>query len=115
MVDIFAITRAILKDAPILLLDEATAYLDAANEQGVLAGMRAAMHGRTVIRITHRLVQMEEATEILVLDHGQIIERGTHNDLLAGNGRYATMWYATQIADVEIEAVPVQAAYALIR
>ncbi|MBA3824833.1 MAG: thiol reductant ABC exporter subunit CydC [Ktedonobacterales bacterium] len=95
-----AITRAILRDAPILLLDEATAYLDLANERAVLAGLRAAMQGRTVIRITHRLVAMAAATEILVLEGGCVTERGTHAQLVAQAGRYAELWHATQTAQL---------------
>ncbi len=89
-----AIARAILRDAPILLLDEATAYLDAVNERAVLAGLQAAMLGRTVIRITHRLVAMDAATEILLLDGGHVSERGTHMQLVARGGRYQALWAA---------------------
>jgi ABC-type transport system involved in cytochrome bd biosynthesis fused ATPase/permease subunit len=83
-----AIARALLKDAPLLLLDEPTAHLDPATERGVLEALAAAMQGRTVLMATHRLVMMEPMDQILVLDGGRIVERGTHAQLRAAGGLY---------------------------
>jgi ATP-binding cassette subfamily C protein CydC len=87
-----AIARAILKDAPILILDEPTANLDALTEQAVLATLRSLMQGRTSLTISHRLVGLEAADEILVLRAGRIVERGTHHDLVQLDGFYRRMW-----------------------
>ncbi len=87
-----AIARALLKDAPILILDEATANLDALTEQEVLKAIRELMEGRTTLMITHRLVGMEWMDEILVLKRGRIVERGTHRQLLELGGFYRQMW-----------------------
>lgn len=86
-----AIARALLKDAPLLVLDEATANLDTVTEGEVLAALRAAMAGRGILVITHRLVGMEEMDEILVLDRGRVVERGTHSELLLAGGLYRQM------------------------
>lgn len=87
-----AIARALLKDAPLLILDEPTAGLDALTERAVLAALQALMAGRTTLLITHRLVGLEAADEILVLHAGQVVERGCHSDLLQQGGLYARMW-----------------------
>ncbi|MEL7675044.1 MAG: ATP-binding cassette domain-containing protein, partial [Chloroflexota bacterium] len=87
-----AIARAALKDAPILVLDEATANLDAVTEQAVMEAVGRAMRGRTTLVITHRLVGLEEVDEILVLDAGRVVERGRHADLLARGGAYRRLW-----------------------
>ena len=87
-----AIARALLKDAPALILDEPTANLDAATERDLLAAMAPLMVGRTTLIITHRLVGLERADEILVLDRGRIVERGRHEVLLRGAGAYRRMW-----------------------
>ncbi len=87
-----AIARALLKDAPLLILDEATANLDAVTEQAVMAAIHALMAGRTTLIITHRLVGLDAVDEILVLDRGQIVEHGTHADLLARGGLYRRLW-----------------------
>jgi ATP-binding cassette subfamily C protein CydC len=86
-----AIARALLKDAPVLLLDEPTANLDPLTEQAVLQALYAAMRGRTTLMITHRLVGLEHFDRILVLDHGAIVESGSHQALLAFGGLYAQM------------------------
>ncbi|WP_431323772.1 ABC transporter transmembrane domain-containing protein [Rhizobium sp. YTU87027] len=83
-----AIARAILKDAPILLLDEATASLDAENEQLVQQGLEQLMDNRSTIVIAHRLATVLRADRILVMDGGRIVEQGTHSSLLRGGGLY---------------------------
>jgi ATP-binding cassette subfamily C protein CydC len=87
-----AIARALLKDPPLLILDEATANLDALTERQVLRAIRSAMQGRTTLMITHRLIEMDHMDEILVMVRGQVVERGQHAELLAANGLYARMW-----------------------
>jgi ATP-binding cassette subfamily C protein CydC len=87
-----AIARAILKDAPVLILDEPTANLDAITEREVSASLQAAAAGRTTLLITHRLVGLEAADEILVLRAGRVAERGQHYDLMQMGGLYRRMW-----------------------
>jgi ATP-binding cassette, subfamily C, bacterial CydC len=87
-----AIARALLKSAPILVLDEPTADLDALTEKAVMNTLLPLMQGRTTLLITHRLTALEAVDEILVLDHGRIVERGRHQDLLANAGPYRRMW-----------------------
>ena len=86
-----AIARAVLRDPPILVLDEATSALDTQTEQAVQEAIDAASEGRTTITIAHRLSTIRDADEIMVLDHGEVAERGTHADLLALGGRYAAL------------------------
>lgn len=86
-----AIARAILKDAPLLLLDEATSSLDAESERVVRAALEAAMSGRTTIVIAHRLATVQGADRILVLDHGRVVEAGTHAELVERGGLYARL------------------------
>lgn len=88
-----AIARAILRDAPILLLDEATSALDNESEKLVQEALEQLEQGRTSLVIAHRLSTVQNADEILVIDKGQIIERGTHDALLALNGTYAHMYH----------------------
>ncbi|MBV9617538.1 MAG: ATP-binding cassette domain-containing protein, partial [Ktedonobacteraceae bacterium] len=87
-----AIARALLKDAPLLFLDEATANLDPSTEHAVLDTLDTLMQKRTTLIVTHRLVAMERMDEILVLEDGQIRERGTHNQLLAAHGLYQRLF-----------------------
>ncbi len=87
-----AIARALLKDAPILILDEPTAHLDAATAQAVMQALYAASRTRAVLIITHRLVGLERADEILALCDGRIVERGRHAELLQARGLYRRMW-----------------------
>ena len=90
------IARTLLKNPPILLLDEATSALDSDTESDILESLRAMGQGRTVITIAHRLSTISHADEIIVLDGGQVAERGTHETLLALNARYARMWLRQQ-------------------
>ncbi len=87
-----AIARAILKNAPILLLDEATSALDTESEQHVQAALDALMQNRTSIVIAHRLSTIENADRILVMDHGEIVESGSHEQLFAKNGYYTKLY-----------------------
>ncbi len=89
-----AIARALLKDAPILILDEATANLDPVTEREIMAAIHALTEGRTTLIITHRLAGLEAVDTILVLDRGRIVERGGHADLLARGGTYRRLWEA---------------------
>jgi ATP-binding cassette subfamily B protein len=84
-----AIARAMLKNAPLLLLDEATSALDAHSEQAVQAALEAAMVGRTTIVIAHRLATVQKADVIVVMDHGRVVEHGSHAELVAHGGLYA--------------------------
>jgi len=87
-----AIARTLLKNPPILIFDEATSALDSANERAIQNELRSAAPGKTSLVIAHRLSTVVDAHEILVMDSGRIIERGTHEALLAQGGRYAQMW-----------------------
>jgi ATP-binding cassette subfamily B protein len=89
-----AIARAILKDAPILVLDEATASLDTESEKLIQEALSRLMKGRTSIIIAHRLSTIKNADLILVMNHGDIIEQGAHSELLAKGGFYAKLYYS---------------------
>ncbi|HEX7011894.1 MAG TPA: lipid A export permease/ATP-binding protein MsbA [Steroidobacteraceae bacterium] len=86
-----SIARALLKNAPILILDEATSALDTESERVIQAALEQLMHNRTTLVIAHRLSTVEKADRIVVLDAGRVIESGTHADLLARNGHYASL------------------------
>ena len=87
-----ALARAILKDAPIILLDEATAFADPENEGRILEAFSHLIRGKTVMVIAHRLNTVVNADQILYIEDGRIAERGRHEELLSMKGKYATMW-----------------------
>jgi ATP-binding cassette subfamily B protein len=98
-----AIARAILKDPRILIFDEATSALDSKSEKAIQAELDRIARGHTTLVIAHRLSTIMDADEILVMDHGRIVERGTHRDLLAKRGAYAQMWALQQQEDAQRE------------
>ncbi len=103
-----AIARTILKDPRILILDEATSALDTRTEQDIQAALRAVATHRTTLVIAHRLSTVVDADEIIVLNQGQVVERGTHAGLLAQGGLYARMW-AMQATEQGADADPIPA------
>ena len=93
-----AIARAILKNAPVLILDEATSHLDAISEATVRDALGRLMEGRTTVVIAHRLSTIRDADNILVLDQGRVIEQGTHQQLLDRGGLYAQLVSAQMVS-----------------
>ena len=91
-----AIARTLLKNPPIMIFDEATSALDSANERAIQAELKGVAQNKTTLVIAHRLSTVVDAHEILVMEAGRIIERGTHSELLARGGRYAEMWALQQ-------------------
>lgn len=94
-----AIARVLLKNPPLLILDEATSSLDSISEQAILGALNEVSRQRTTLVIAHRLSTVRDADTILVMDHGQIVESGGHNELLAQNGYYARLWLQQQHGD----------------
>ncbi|MYZ53111.1 ABCB family ABC transporter ATP-binding protein/permease [Malikia spinosa] len=104
-----AIARTLLKNPPILIFDEATSALDSANERAIQSELRSAARDKTALVIAHRLSTVVDAHEIIVLEQGQIVERGAHAELLARNGRYAQMWALQQSGAEEAVVTPADA------
>jgi ATP-binding cassette subfamily B protein len=100
-----AIARTILKNPPILLLDEATSALDTHTEREIQSALQEVSKNRTTLVIAHRLSTVVDADEILVLDHGEIVERGRHDDLVARKGAYASMWNKQKKAEAARERI----------
>ena len=98
-----AIARALLKNAPVLILDEATSSLDNESERLVQDAIEQLMEGRTVLVIAHRLSTIQKADRIVVLDNGRIMEEGPHDELLAHNTHYRRL-YELQFRDVPLSA-----------
>lgn len=99
-----AIARAILRDPPILILDDALASVDTATEERILTQLSELMRGRTTILISHRVSTIRNADRIIVLEHGRVVAEGTHADLLARGGYYADL-YQKQLLEEELEAI----------
>lgn len=99
-----AIARTLLKNPPLLIFDEATSALDSANERAIQAELKSAARNKTALVIAHRLSTVIDAHQILVMEQGRILERGTHAELLANGGRYAQMWRLQQQAAERSEA-----------
>src|SRR5690606_24519176 len=96
--------RTILKNPPILVFDEATSALDTRTERAIQQELELIARNRSTLIIAHRLSTIVNADEILVLDRGSVIERGTHAELLQRNGRYAQMWVMQQAGQEEVVA-----------
>ena len=94
-----AIARTLLKNPPILILDEATSALDTRTERQIQEELNLIARNRTTLIIAHRLSTIADADIIAVMDHGKVIEQGTHRELLLHNGRYAQMWQMQQVAE----------------
>ncbi|SEO49247.1 ABCB family ABC transporter ATP-binding protein/permease [Aquisalimonas asiatica] len=102
-----AIARVLLKDPPILVLDEATSSLDSASEQAILGALNTVARQRSTLAIAHRLSTIMDADRIVVLDQGRVVEQGDHQELLAANGVYAALWHQQQsLAAVDDETLP---------
>jgi len=99
-----AIARTLLKNPPIMIFDEATSALDSANERAIQAELQSAARNRSALVIAHRLSTVVDAHQILVMETGRILERGTHAELVAAGGRYAEMWRLQQSSSEEMAA-----------
>jgi ATP-binding cassette subfamily B protein len=91
-----AIARAILRDAPFIILDDCLSAVDTDTEEHILAALHAYRTNRTTVIIAHRLTGVRHADQIIVLDHGKVVEQGSHDQLIANNGLYASMWKRQQ-------------------
>jgi ATP-binding cassette subfamily B protein len=105
---LIALARAELVDPALLLLDEATSNLDLVTEARVAAAMQKVSHGRTTVVIAHRLQTARAADRIIVLHSGQVVEAGTHRELIAMRGRYAAMWEVFNVAGAATPAAPLR-------
>jgi len=94
-----AVARALLADFPVLVLDEPGEHLDPPAADALTADLLALTAGRSTLLITHRLTGLEQVDEIIVLDGGRVVERGTHDELLVTGGRYATLWWEERLSD----------------
>ncbi|MER6580161.1 ATP-binding cassette domain-containing protein, partial [Nonomuraea sp. NPDC001023] len=90
-----SIARALLKNAPVVLLDEVTSALDPVNEAAVHEGVERLLAGRTVVMVAHRMRTVQHADHVVFLDGGRIVEAGSHDELLRRGGRYASFWNAS--------------------
>jgi ATP-binding cassette, subfamily B, multidrug efflux pump len=99
-----AIARALARDPQIVLLDDALSAVDTSTEAAILQGLREELTGRTALIASHRVSSLRDASWIVVLDEGQIVEQGTHDDLVTARGRYWTLLRRQQVSD-ELEAV----------
>jgi len=99
-----AIARTLLKNPPLLIFDEATSALDSANERAIQDELKNVARGKTALVIAHRLSTVADAHQILVMEQGRIVERGSHAELLAAQGRYAEMWQLQQAAEADSPA-----------
>ncbi|MFZ0372969.1 MAG: ATP-binding cassette domain-containing protein, partial [Xanthobacteraceae bacterium] len=100
-----AIARVILKDAPILVFDEATSALDSEVEAAIQSSLGTLMAGKTVIAIAHRLSTIAQMDRLVVLEHGRIIEQGSHRELLAHGGHYAALWRRQAGGFIDVEGM----------
>jgi ABC-type multidrug transport system fused ATPase/permease subunit len=98
-----ALARALVKEAPLILLDEATSALDNDLERRVYDQLRTHYPDRTIVMVAHRLTTVQDADMIYVFDHGRVVEEGTHESLLAANGRYALLWHLQQAQENDLE------------
>jgi ATP-binding cassette subfamily B protein len=97
------IARAVLRDAPVLLLDDCLSSVDTHTEEAILQGLRLEMRRRTTLLVAHRVSTVREADTIVVLDEGRVVERGTHDSLIARGGAYAELARQQQLEE-ELEA-----------